>query len=225
MKKVINGVETIVDFQAPETVAAIRAKYKLTQDVQKKVSEAKRRLHLVATNTAAVELQGKSPSEEFRNATLAVEAAEQEHWRARGELAQLFLTERECFDKFRGDILAKLNQEMIVPAAASFRQSLETAKATINGLIETLKSMGVSGKVSEIDKFDTGIISWNRLCSECAGPGNTTIDPSYSVRVSSANLFNQSTFNVVRLTSAIERLRGELASTQRRMNIAATVQK
>jgi len=222
--KAHDGV-TIVDFQSEQTVAAIRAKYKLTQDLLKQIADAKRKLNLVNNNRVTIELQGKSPEEEFRNATLAVEHIEQQYSGARAELVQLFLTERECFEHFRGKFLSKLNQEFAVPAATQFRQLIETAETTINSLIDGLKSLGTSNTSTEIDKFDAGIVSWNKLLAECGGPGNASIDLSNSVRVSTAILFNQSTFNITRLTSAIARFREALESAQRRMVIAAQVKK
>jgi hypothetical protein len=221
MKKLVSNVE-VVTFQAPDTVDAIRSAAKAITELQKKAAEARRIFELVQRSPSAIELQGKNPAEETRKAKLAAEQSESDVSRARGELAQLVLSERADFDAVRSKLLATLNQEQITPAIGQLQKLVKGVESIIEDLIAKVSAISVSNDAGELERFDAGIVAWNKLCGECGAPGNALIDPSNAIRISAASLYLQSAKDVSRLTAAVARLQGAVAATQSRLAKASS---
>jgi hypothetical protein len=221
MKRLVSNVE-VVTFQAPDTVEAVRSAAKKITELQKKAVEARRVFDLVQRSPSAIELQGKNPVEETRKAKVSAEQAESDVSRARGELAQLVLSERADFDAVRGRLLATLNQEQITPAVAQLQKLVKGVESIIEDLISKVSAISVSNDAGDLDRFESGIVSWNKLCGECGAPGNALIDPSNAIRISAASLYLQSAKDVSRLTAAVTRLQGAVAATQSRLAKASS---
>jgi hypothetical protein len=222
MKKLVNDIPEVISFQSPEAVDAIRSAAKRIPELQKAAANARRIFNMVQSNPAAIELQGKSPVEETRNARTKAEQAENEVQRARAELAQLVLSERADFDVMRGRMLASLNETTILPAATQLRALVAQVEAIIGDLIDKVSSISVSNGSTEIDRFDAGIVTWNKLIAECCAPSNALIAPLDAIRISAANLYLQSARDVQKLTLAVARLQDAVAKTQSRIAKASS---
>jgi hypothetical protein len=222
MKKNVNGVQEVVSFQSPEAVEVIRAAAKKIPELQKKAVEARRIAGMVHSNPSAIELQGKNPVEESRIARAKADQAEGDFSRSRGELAQLFISERADFDIVRGRLLSKLNREQISPAAAQLQKLVAQVESVIEDLIAKVSAVSVSNESGELERFDGSIVAWNKLCGECGAPANAYVDPTNAIRISAASLYLQSAKDVSRLTTAVTRLQGAVAATQTRLAKASS---
>jgi len=222
MKKNVNGVQEVT-FQSAKTVDAIRSAAKAIPELQKKAVETRRIAGMVQSNPANLELQGKNPVEETRNARTKADQAEGEVSRARGELAQLFISERSDFDIVRGRLLSQLNKEKIAPAAAQLQKLVAQVESVIEDLIAKVSAVSVSNESGELERFDGSIVAWNKLCSECDAPANAYVDPTNAIRISAAALYLQSAKDVSRLTAAIARLQSAVAATQSRLAKASSI--
>jgi hypothetical protein len=213
--------------QSRTTVAAIRAAFARTKELQEQIAGANRKLSLVQSKPATLELMGKDPATEVRTATVEVQRLESQLSGAKSELAQLFLSERKNFDDARGRLLNEFRKSTIDPAIKQFLELTERVDAMITELVNKLDSTGGSNEAdSEVDSFDAGIVSWNRLCGECAGPSNARIDASDSIRISGGQIYFRSSMAPgQRLAAQIAKLRDTLENTQRRIERDSLVKK
>lgn len=196
-----------VTFGSDAAVQQLRNLAKRVEDCQAAVIETKRKQVLVHENLGMLELNGKDPKQEAENARQAVQLAEAELQRAKSNLNASFLAGRRDFDTARGEIVNVFRQSSVDAKVCQIRKLANDVEAVINKLADEFSSIEIPDHSNRLAAFDQGIILWNALVAQLAGPGNALIDHNDSVRLALANILLGAVRDIVRIEIAAKRLR------------------